>query len=496
MSDNLNKSLRLNIIFKYINLALTVASGILLVPFYLKYILTSEYGSWIAVGSFATWFAAMDPGIANLLIQKVAHSHASEDRQALLGYVVAGIVCSSCISVVVLISGLCLSKTLVLWLGLTGIGQEQLLFALRIAIANTAVMILTFTLIGVIQGLHQSLTAGLLATLRSTARIFIVIFLLKSGHGILALPIAELSASVIVLAVTITKLISILRRDKNGQPNFEKFGEFTSLFLYSFGARFGKIITGNIDKVLIARYIGAEQVAVYSITATVPRQAENLINQPIASFRPPLAHLAAEASLDRLSSYIEKMLRWIIWGAGWVLVCLMTLNSDFVLLWVGGDGFAGANISLGLAFLFWVRVWTNSTGAIGFSLGDIKRNSIVEWAYSILLVPALLAGAIFGGLSGIVFVHIVIQLLTMAWYFPWSIWRRLQWNTQSTKGILAQIFYTCIAVALAFWVHPSATNWTDLIIAGLLITAIYFLTLVVASTVFRRELTNLRFFHR
>lgn len=493
MADNLNKSVRLNIFFKYTNIFFTVVSGILLVPIYLNYLPINQYGAWLTVGSFATWFAVFDPGIANLLIQKVSHSMASNNRQALLGYAVAGIACSSVLAVIVLLFGISISPMVIAWLVIADVNRDLLILALRIAVANTALMIITFAILGTMQGLHNSLSVGLLTNLRAVMRIVFAIILLKAGYGLLALPITELIASGIMLTVAILNLIVIFGREKgDSRPSFERLGEFTRLFAYSFGARLGKVITGNIDNILIARYIGVEQVAAYSITATVPRQAENLINQPIAAFRPPLAHLAGEASPEKLSSYIERMLRWVIWMSGWVLTCLISLNADFVMLWVGACGFAGYNIAIGLAVLFWIRVWTNSTGTIGFSLGDIKRNSFAEWAYSLLLVPALLVGALFWGLSGIVFAQIAIQLLTMAWYFPWSIWRRLQWKKEKNSGLLLQVFFTIFAGAIASLVHPSAETWKGLIIAGLSVTGAYFIILATVSPIFRREATNWR----
>jgi len=105
MAFSLRRSISYNLLFKYINLALSVASGILLVPFYLKHLAIHEYGAWLAVGSFATWFAAMDPGIANLLIQKVSRSLGNNNSLDLANYVQAGISISLLVAVFVFLIG-------------------------------------------------------------------------------------------------------------------------------------------------------------------------------------------------------------------------------------------------------------------------------------------------------------------------------------------------------------------------------------------------------
>ncbi|MBK7673475.1 MAG: oligosaccharide flippase family protein [Candidatus Accumulibacter sp.] len=492
MTILLRSSLRTNILFKYLNLFLSVASGILLVPFYLSHLSIHEYGAWLAVGSFATWFAAMDPGIANLLIQKVSHSLGEGNRKALIGYVVAGFSISLLVAITVLSLGYYLSPEVISWFGIKSVNNTQLISAFRLAVASTATMILAFAFIGVIQGMHNSFVAGLLVTLGGIIKIGMVVILFTCDYGLLALPMAEFSAALLMLAgAAIFLAVAYRTKLVAAQLHFARLSEFLGLFAYSFGARLGKIITGNLDGVLIARLIGADQVAIYSLTATVPRQAENLINQPIAAFRPTLAYLSANASTDRLAQHIERMLRWILWLSGWVLAGLISLNGDFVRLWVGSTNFAGPEVAMALALLFWMRVWTNSTGTIGFSLGDIRRNSLAEWAYSLLLIPALIAGAMWWGLLGIAVAHIVVQLFTMAWYFPWSIWRRMQWRGKVTFGILTEGLLTIAAIGLAFLSCPTADSWPQFVLSSLSLTAIYFFVLCVISSSLRREMVHL-----
>jgi O-antigen/teichoic acid export membrane protein len=494
MTISLRRSLRFNILFKYVNLALSIVGGILLVPFYLNHLSIRDYGAWLAVGSFVTWFAAMDPGIANLLIQKISLSLGENNKQALSGYLIAGLINSSLVAIIIVIAGYFFAPAFIQWLAIDNSQNLQLVSAFRIAIAGTASMIIAYALIGGIQGLHHSLAAGVLVTLGALSKIVIAVVLLNSGHGLMALPIADLSAAIVMLCSSGIVLLACLRRQvKCARPSWQLFREFFRLFIYSFGGRLGKIMTGNLDSVLIARFIGAEQVTAYSLTATAPRHAENLINQPIAAFRPTLAYLSgSNSNRDELSPYIERMLRWIIWLSGWMTMGLVALNEAFVHLWVGPGGFAGKWVAVALSALFWIRVWTNSTGAIGFSLGDIRRNSLAEWAYSIIMIPSLVIGVTHWGLLGIALAHIAVQLVTMAWFFPRSIWRRLNWEWSNVASTLQEGLFTGLVAAAGIIACPQVNTWSEFIVSGILLTAAYLAILSVVSSAFRHELARYR----
>jgi O-antigen/teichoic acid export membrane protein len=491
MTISLRRSLRFNILFKYVNLAMSIVGGILLVPFYLSHLSLRDYGAWLAVGSFVTWFAAMDPGIANLLIQKISLSLGERNKKALSGYLIAGVINACLVAIGIIIAGYSCAPAFIQWLAIENSQNLQLVSAFRIAVTGTATMIIAYALIGGIQGLHHSLAAGLLVTLGALFKIVIAVILLNSGYGLMALPTADLCAAIVMLCSAAIVLLAFLRKQvESVRPNWQLFREFFQLFIYSFGGRLGKIMTGNLDSVLIARFIGAEQVTAYSLTATVPRHAESLIGQPIAALRPTLAYLSGSSNRDELSPYIERILRWIIWLSGWMTLGLIALNQPFVYLWVGREGFAGSWVAIALSALFWVRVWTNSTGAIGFSLGDIRRNSLAEWAYSVLMIPSLVIGVTYWGLLGVALAHCAVQIVTMAWYFPRSIWVRLQWKWSSVARQFREGCCSTLAATVGLLVCPEVNNWSDFVVAGVILTVVYFLLLAVSSSEFRREIVG------
>lgn len=489
LNTSLKSSLRINIFFKYANLLLSIVSGVVLLPIYLKYVSVAEYGAWLAVSSIVTWFAVMDPGIANLLIQKVSCCLAEKNQRAMTAYVFSGVTVSAIIGALVGGLGYVLASDIILWLKIEDFRTDLLVKSFRVGALSTALMILSYALLGIVQGLHQSFLVGLIVVAGTIAKIAVSLGLLAEGFGFIAFANAELASAATVFICSILVLLKTSRKFCTGRWIDKTLSlEFLSLFIYSFGGRLGKIITGGLDSVMIAKFIGPEQVAIYSLTATVPRQAENLINQPVSAFRPTIAYFSSSLDNAMLSKYVGRLLSWIVWLGGWVFCGLLCLNESFVNLWVGRRGFAGQGVAFALAILFMIRVWTNSTGTIGFSLGEIKKNSSIELIYSFLLVPALVIGVSYLGLQGVAFAHVCVQLATMAWMYPKLVWLRLNWRAVELRKTLCEMGCSGASVGYAYLVSWPVDGWADFIIEGAVLTIQYFGALLLLSKKFRGEL--------
>jgi O-antigen/teichoic acid export membrane protein len=488
------KSTWINVGFKYLQLAVTMVSGLVLVPVYLRYLPIEQYGAWLTVGSVVIWLAAFDPGLANLLIQRVAHASGAADVRAVRGYVYAGLVCGGVSALLVAIAGNALAPVAVPWMGLGGQSSELMIRAFRVAAWTTGLMVLGFSLMGASLGLQRSMEVGVLFVGSSVVKIIVVLVLLSQGVGLMALPYSDFGSALWVVAAGTILLWRGLRQYKHaeGRIGMERLSELTGLFMFSLGARLGKVLSRNLDNVIIARALGPEVVAIYSLTATAPRQSENLINMPVAAFRPAIAHLAGTGDAVALRYQLSRLLSYVFWGMGLIIAGLMAFTDDFVRLWVGGARFAGADVALALCLVFVVHVWSHALGTLSFSLGDIRRNSIAEWASSLLLFPAIILGARYGSLLGVVLAHVAVACTTTCWYFPWSLLRRAGFDKGELRNLamgLGQAMGCALICGTGFNLAAPG-SWGTFVGFGLALTATYSAILGILSTQVRQEVTQ------
>lgn len=482
----------INIGFKYIQLALALVTGLILVPIYLQFIPASEYGTWLATASIVIWLSVFDPGIANILTQRIAEALGRNTPHAILGFINSGLICTIAISAAILSIG---------WLGtdlyLDFIREKNsplpLVNVFHVLILTTAMMVAGYSLIGISLGLQVSLEIGLIYTTATLCKVATALALLWSDYGLMALAYAELASATVI---SVSALILLIHRlgtlGIHYRFTLDGFREITGLFMTSFGARFSKIVARSVDNVFVARLLGHESVALYNLTATAPRQMENLLNHSIGAFRPAIAHLGGSENLNLARRLLTRLLRIIVWAAGLLAAWLLAYNDDFVALWVGHALFAGPEISLLLCWLFFIHVWTNTTGTLGFSLGDIKRNSQVEWLSSIMLAVALWFGAKHYGLAGVVAAHIAVLTFTGAWYFPWSLARRLRWDRDALYALAWSFAKTGMALAITTFVarEIEPSTWPQLVWATALLSLCYLSIMAALSREFREEARN------
>src|ERR1700753_3677297 len=66
------KVLRWNFVFQYGYVITNILNSIILLPFYLKKIDAATLGVWLATGNILAWMTLIDPGVGEVLQQKIA----------------------------------------------------------------------------------------------------------------------------------------------------------------------------------------------------------------------------------------------------------------------------------------------------------------------------------------------------------------------------------------------------------------------------------------
>src|SRR5207237_10076234 len=73
------KILRWNFVFQYGYVLTNIFNSFLLLPLYLKNIDSATLGIWLATGSILGWMTLIDPGVGEVLQQKIAELRGSKN---------------------------------------------------------------------------------------------------------------------------------------------------------------------------------------------------------------------------------------------------------------------------------------------------------------------------------------------------------------------------------------------------------------------------------
>jgi len=478
--------------FGYVQFAISIITGIILVPIYLKYISVYLYGAWLTTGSVVILLTIFDPGVAGLLMQNTASEYGKNNLKKMGELITLGFLISVAIALVMIITGTFIGPHITKWLNIkddTGIIQR----AFSIAVLTSALMLVYYSINAINYAFQSSLAIGIIFIGSIIFKIIFVILFLNAGLGLLSIPYSELAAAFLMIILNIFLLV------RNMQKNhvllrirFDGLKNFLGLFIYTFVARISKITTKNIDNFFISYYLSPVSVVTYNLTSRAPTASENIIKLPVAAFRPALANVTGSGDLSTARAVIARLLRIVLWSIGIITTGFIVFNEDFVRLWVGSQHYAGTLVNLLICFAFSLFVWTNVTSMLLFSVGGIKKSSLADTISSILLIPLIFIGIRFFGLAGLVFAHIITMLIAGAYYLPANIIKRLSFSKIEVFSLLKELIVVVVisVVIIIGFKNICAHGWLTLIIYACLLTLMYFILLVITSKNMREELRN------
>ena len=100
------KVLRWNFVFQYGWVLTNVFNSILLLPLYVKNIDSSTLGIWLATNSVLSWMTLVDPGVGEVLQQRIAELRGSKAFTEIGNMIGSGFIASAIILLISVIVGL------------------------------------------------------------------------------------------------------------------------------------------------------------------------------------------------------------------------------------------------------------------------------------------------------------------------------------------------------------------------------------------------------
>jgi O-antigen/teichoic acid export membrane protein len=473
---------------------MALVGGILLVPLYLRHIPSDLYGAWQASGNILTWVTMLDPGLSAVLQQRVAEAYGAGDTKAVSGWIASGLWITAGIVLLVLFAGMVSSLFLGSWMNLPpGLDHNALGRAFRWSVAGSSLLILSFSVTAANQGLQSSMGIGLIFVGATVVRLVLVVVLITSGFGLLAIAIPSVAMGLLLLVGNLGYMHARLRRDNiafSWAPT--RLRALGGLLSFSSLGRGAGVVANNIDLFLVARFLGPESVNTLRFTRTAPEMSRLLLERPVAAVQPSLSHLLGSGGTDRARELLLRLLRLAFWLLGLLTGGFVVFNCDFLRLWVGERFYAGTPANLLLIAAFGTSVTTSMLSSLCFAAGDIRGTSFASLAQAVVYVPLLWLGGRWFGIPGLVAASFLSVALTQGWYMPRAFFRIYR----VTKGERVRLLLSVVpagfasAAAASLFRHTHPAGWFLFVAWVAAFTASYGLLLLLFSSAARAELRH------
>ncbi len=382
-----------NLVFQYVTIGLTIVSGFVLVPLYLKYIDFKLYGAWLSTGNIIAWLTLVDPGLSDVIRQRTARFFGAKDFDRMGKAIATGLLCLVVVGFLPLLVSLTLAPFLPRLFEL----ERNLAGSLSSSFALSGVMASLVIIAGaagaVQQGLQRNVVYTSIYVAGAVTGIVVTVWMLVSGYGLISIPAGLTVRGVIwVIFNWLDILYHCLRRLRIrfalSKDDFIEVGKLTT---WTFLNQVSFHIFGQCDALVVGLVMGPEVTPIFVLSRRAWELLRMLLHRIDVAFMPGLAHLYGEGDRVKFTTISQRMLRVI----GYVLILgvglYVGLNQTFVSLWVGTKLYAGMTFDLLMSISLGAIIFVLAVTKVLFARGVIKGPAIASLImYSLragLLIP-------------------------------------------------------------------------------------------------------------
>lgn len=332
------KAVLIQIIGGYINTALSITQGLLLLPIYFNFIDFATYGYWITITSIIAMLGIVNFGIGNMVMQRLSSSFAKRNFQAVADYFINSQFLYYIIAFSLLVIGLILSFWLQSVLSLDRAHLEVLSNAYLIALITASLTVLSDSFRGFAQALLKPLFGFYSMILARIVGIILTVVLLYQNIGVLSIPIGLLITEMLILSTNGVYAYYQYRK-LNVKSRLKKniIFEYLHFSPHLFGLIVGNTLSNKSHPLIITTFLGSEMTTAYTVTrkaVEIILQALNVFN---ASLIAPFSHLVGEGDEKKIKTISIKIISISFFASLVAFGTYIATNHMFVSLWISND---------------------------------------------------------------------------------------------------------------------------------------------------------------
>ena len=432
----------------HLNRVAGLAAGFIITPFALGFLTRQDYGLYALVMSVVSWLSVCDFGFAAGLQTRLSRDRGRQGGGD-SGVIRSGIIMQGAAALVVLMTGILLAWGAPFLLG-TAVEMEKTARGLLLILAGgfaleTASRAFTAILVSreKLQVIHSIQLAGL------TVRTATVLLLLTKGWGVFSLGAAYGAGAVVRLLLLVAMSARYRPRIRLRTGDFSPRAalEVGRLGLwFSVGGAAGILILG-MDRLLAAKLVSLEAVAVLYLTGRLYEAAESMLRPLTDTARPLLGRLLGSAdrkNATRIFFELQPLNR-----AGTLLAAagIWAANRSFVTAWVGAENYGGWGLDLALAAAFVARMWVLPDRAFLSAALVVKPQALVRLGEGVLNFALSVLWGLAFGLMGIVAATPAAALATSCRQLPRLTRQVLDGRATASTAIPYRLAFALLAAA-------------------------------------------------
>ena len=233
---------------------------------------------------------------------------------------------------------------------------------------------------GVLSALNRYDLQNLASLVQTAIRVLGVVFLLRSGHGIVAIALCELAAGLVgnLIMVWIARKLYPALQILLRIPKKQTLQKIWSYSVYVFLTGIAVQLVYQSDNIVVGAFISTSAVTYYAIANNLSRYATQVIGSLSTAFVPAASTYEAEGNTSGLQMLYKNGTRVMLMVSLPMMITLIFRGSTFIGLWMGQQYSHRSGIVLILLSISLLIGFANRTaGSIAFGIEKHKPVAIV-----------------------------------------------------------------------------------------------------------------------
>ena len=433
-------------------LGIQIAISFFMMPFLISSFGESDYGLWSLVATFMGYYGLLDLGFSSAVSRFVARTIGSsnlEERKRI----------TSTSFYIFLILGVFAFLATILFTMFAGFfvkdpEQLQLFRFILIIMGATVSSSFPFKMFfGVLSSnLRHDLSRGL-NIIQSIVNTVLIVYVVKSGYGVLGVAIVTASTS-FIFSFALVFLAYHVEKSMSIKPRYFKMEQVRSLFgygVFSFIGKVANMLKYSVDNFVIARFVGLAGVTHYAVALRLVEYFISFITSALGLTSPLYSQEEGKNDFDSiLSKFLltTKISNFIAFFAG---IMILLYAKLFLQRWMGP---AFADSYYLLVILMIPAIFGMCQIQIFNVLYAISRHRVVA-AISVFEGVTNLIGSLIlvrrYGLYGVALGTLIPMLITTLIMYPLYLCKVLNYSPLKYYGSLLANLSICTGILLVIW---------------------------------------------
>ncbi|MBN2835136.1 MAG: polysaccharide biosynthesis C-terminal domain-containing protein [Candidatus Delongbacteria bacterium] len=336
-----SNELRIGSVLNYINLFLSLSSGIFLTPFIIRALGQNEFGLLHLIGAFAGYLYLFEFGIGTTITRYVAKYRAENNIINIENILAFGFIINIFISLLILVTGLILFFNIEYIfknsLSVTDIISAKIMFAM--ILGNMIIGVLCSIFPAALSGYEKFIIPKLISIVFTSMRIITTLYVLSVGPKAIYMTSVTVGFGILtILSNLFYAKFKVKIRVKLHYMDWNLLKEVGIFSFFNFLQTLMSQIYWKLDEIIIGITLSTAMVAIYAVAMSINNYVLNITTAVTQLILPKATFLSTRnASVAETTDFMSRIGRIILILYGGFLLGITFLGKEFIRLWAGDN---------------------------------------------------------------------------------------------------------------------------------------------------------------